>query len=68
MAAMAAALSGGSMSPEGQHPVPAPHHAAGRFAAGAVLAAAIQSNDQPGVLAKALEEGERIAVEGPPPI
>jgi hypothetical protein len=64
LAALAAFFSGGSMSPEGQPPVPAPRAAAGRFAAGAVLLAAIQSADQTVTLTKALAAGDAIAAGG----
>ena len=64
MAALAAFFSGGSMSPEGQPPVPPPREAAGKFAAGAVVLAAIRSGDQAAALAKALDVGAAIASEG----
>ncbi len=64
LAALAAFFSGGSMSPEGQPPVPAPRDAAGRFAAGAVLLAAIQSGDQAASLQRALDTGDVIASRG----
>ncbi|HWA61609.1 MAG TPA: hypothetical protein VG939_09545, partial [Caulobacteraceae bacterium] len=64
LAALAAFFSGGSMSPEGQPPVPAPRDAAGRFAAGAVLLASIQSSDQTASLTHALDQGETLAAKG----
>ena len=68
MAALAAFFSGGSMSPEGQPPVPPPRDAAGRFAAGAVVLAAIGTGDQAAALAKALAVGDAIASQGAPAV
>ena len=61
LAALAAFFSGGSMSPDGQPPVPTPRDAAGRLAAGAVLMAAIQSKDRAASLDSALDQGDAIA-------
>jgi hypothetical protein len=61
LAALAAFFSGGSMSPDGQPPVPAPRDAAGRLAAGAVLMAAIQSKDRRASLDLALDQGDALA-------
>ena len=52
------------MTPEGQPPVPPPPDAAGRFAAGAVVLAAVRSGDQAASLTKALDVGETIAAQG----
>lgn len=65
MAALAAFFSGGSMSPEGQPPVPPPRAAAGRFAAGAVVLAATKAGDLTAALTRALDVGDAIASEGP---
>jgi hypothetical protein len=64
LAALAVFFSGGSMSPDGQAPVPAPRESAGKLAAGAVLAAAVQSGDHVGGLGKALTAGAAIAERG----
>src|SRR5580698_8862098 len=61
LAALAAFFSGGSMSPDGQPPVPAPRVAAGKLAAGAVLMAAVQSKDRNAALDLALDQGDAIA-------
>lgn len=64
LAALAAFFSGGSITPPDCPPVPAPKEAAGRFAAGAVLMAALKSDDPTGALAAALDAGEAIASRG----
>ena len=64
MAALAAFFSGGSIAPPDCPPVPAPNQAAGRFAAAAVVLAAIASGDQAGALTQALAAGEVIAAKG----
>jgi hypothetical protein len=64
LAAFAAFFSGGSIAPAEQPAVLAPRDAAGRFAAGAVLAAAAQSADMSAALKQALESGDAIAARG----
>lgn len=64
LAALAAFFSGGSIAPPDYAPVPAPREAAGRFAAGAVLTAAVRSDDIQGALARALDAGADIACRG----
>ncbi|MCC7268608.1 MAG: hypothetical protein IT546_14895 [Caulobacteraceae bacterium] len=64
MAALAAFFSGGSMAPDGHDPVQAPMDAAGTFAAGAVVLAAVRTGDMDGALAKVLDAGDRIAEKG----
>jgi hypothetical protein len=66
LAALAAYFSGGSMSPEGQPPLPPPRDAAGRFAAGAVLLAVAQRPNRNEALLEALTLGEAIAADGLP--
>ncbi len=61
LAALAAFFSGGSMSPDGLPPVPAPRDTAGKLAAGAVLMAAVQSKDPVTSLDSALDQGDAIA-------
>jgi hypothetical protein len=61
LAALAAFFSGGSISPDGQPPVPAPRDTAGRMAAGAVLMSAVQSKDRAAALDAALDQGDAIA-------
>lgn len=64
MAAMAAFYSGGSIAPAHCPPVLAPRHAAGMFAAGAVMMAAAVQPDMKGALAAALDAGSAIARQG----
>jgi len=64
LTALAAFFSGGSMSVEGQPAVPPPRDAAGRFAAGAVIVAAVRSGDQATALNTALDIGDMIAAQG----
>ncbi|HEX7760608.1 MAG TPA: hypothetical protein VF459_13960 [Caulobacteraceae bacterium] len=66
IAALAAFFSGGSISPEGQAAVPAPRTSAGRLGAAAVVLAAIKSPDMTSALGWALDQGEKIAIEGAP--
>jgi hypothetical protein len=64
LAALAAFFSGGSLSPAAYAPVLAPSDAAGRLAAGAVLAAAAESPDRKATLYRALQSGGDIAKRG----
>ena len=64
LAAFAAFFSGGSIAPAEQPAVPAPRDAAGRFASGAVLAAASQAKDIATALKQALQAGDAIAERG----
>lgn len=59
--ALAVFLSGGSIAPEDVQPIPAPRDAAGRMAAGAVIAAVGRDRER---LAQALAAGDAIAGEG----
>jgi len=61
MAALAAFFSGGSIAPPDCPPVQAQRDAAGRFAAGAVLAAAASTPELMGVLSSCLDTGDAIA-------
>jgi hypothetical protein len=63
-AALAAFFSGGSIAPAECAPVPAPRDTAARFAAAAVVLAAVRSGDQDGGLARALDAGEGLAASG----
>jgi hypothetical protein len=64
MAALAVYFSGGSIAPPDCPPVPAPKQVAGRLAAGAVVLAAIDCEDQTDALGRALALGERFATVG----
>lgn len=64
LAALAAFFSGGSIAPADCPPVPAPQEAAGRFAAGAVLVAAIRTPDFDAAINAALDAGDAIAAHG----
>ena len=64
LAALAAFFSGGSIAPGEYEPIPAPRDAAGRFAAGAVLIAAVNSGDMNAALNRCLDAGEALAAEG----
>ena len=64
LAALAAFFSGGSIAPGEYEPVPAPRDAAGRFAAGAILIAAVNSGDMTAALNRCLDAGEALASEG----
>lgn len=61
LCALAAFASGGSVAPPDKPPVPAPKAAAGKFAAGAVLLAAVESGRFETWLADALQHGEAAA-------
>jgi hypothetical protein len=61
LCALAVFFSGGSLAPENLQPVPAPKEVAGRFAAGAVLAAASASGRRTEALEQALKLGEALA-------
>lgn len=63
-AALAAFFSGGSIAPEDCAPVPAPRDTAARFAAAAVLLAAVRSGDQVAGLGRALDAGDSLAASG----
>jgi hypothetical protein len=63
-AALAAFFSGGSIAPPDCAPVPAPRDTAARFAAAAVLLAAIRSGDQEVGLGRALDAGDSLAASG----
>ena len=64
LVALAAFFSGGSITPADVPPVQAPKEAAGRFSAGAVLLAAIATQDMTGALNKALDAGSVMADQG----
>ena len=64
LAALSVFFSGGSITPPDCPPVPAPKEAAGRFAAGAVLMAAFQTNDPIKALNAVLDAGEMVAERG----
>lgn len=64
LTALAAFFSGGSIAPADCPPVLAPREAAGRFAAGAVVVAAMRSADPTAALNGALEAGDAIAASG----
>ena len=64
LAAFAAFFSGGSIAPPDCPAVQAPPDAAGRFAAVAVVVAAIHSGDEAGALTRALDAGALIAQQG----
>lgn len=61
LAALAAFYSGGSIAPPDCEPLPAPKEAAGRFAAGAVLVAALSAPGGPAALAACLDSGAALA-------
>ncbi|MDR3509166.1 MAG: hypothetical protein P4L64_14830 [Caulobacteraceae bacterium] len=63
LAAMAVFYSGGSVAPPDCEPLPAPRDAAGRFSAGAVLAAAARTQDPVMALNRGLDLGTTLAVE-----
>lgn len=58
LAAMAAFYSGGSIAPPDCEPLPAPRHAAGLFASGAIRIAAARSANPKSALRSALQAGE----------
>jgi len=60
MAAMAAFYSGGSIAPPDCQPVPAPRHAAGLIASGAICTAASRASDRKAALRSALKAGEAL--------
>jgi len=64
LAALAAFFSGGSIAPADSPAAPPAKEAAGRFAAGAVLLAAIRSGDRDAALARILDAGVSIAEGG----
>ena len=64
LAALAAFYSGGSVAPADCEPQPAPREAAGRFAAGAVLVAAMSGEEPDAALARCLETGAALAGSG----
>ncbi|MGH7024963.1 MAG: DUF6931 family protein [Caulobacteraceae bacterium] len=64
LAALAAFFSGGSVTPEDCPPTPPPNNVAGRFAAGAVLLAAIRTGDGQAGMSRALDFGAQIAERG----
>lgn len=64
LCALAVFFSGGSLTPENLHPVLAPKETAGKFAAGAVLAAAGRSADRQQALDAAFAIGEAFASGG----
>jgi hypothetical protein len=64
LTAMAAFMSGGSLTPDDCPPVPAPKDVAGRMAAGAVLLAASRSADRKAAINQALDAGDLIAQQG----
>jgi hypothetical protein len=64
LAALAVFFSGGSLAPDDCPPVPTDPKASGRFAAGAVLAAAHRTDDWPRALDFALDLAEAIAEKG----
>jgi hypothetical protein len=61
LAALAAFYSGGSVAPADCAPLPAPKEAAGRFAAGAVLVAALSAPKPDKTLAACLDAGVAMA-------
>jgi hypothetical protein len=58
---LAVFTSGGSLTPEGTPPYPAPKAAVGRFAAGAILIAAADAPSRQAALHRALDDGSRLA-------
>lgn len=64
MAAYAAFFSGGSMAPAELQAVPAPKHATGRLAAGAVKMATLTLDKDGAALDRALDAGATLAAEG----
>ena len=62
--AMAVFFSGGSISQPDLPPILPPPEAAGRLAANAIALAAHRSGDAPGVFARALDMGDRVATGG----
>ena len=64
LVALAAFFSGGSLSPPQYPAVPAPPHATGRLAAGAVLLASEAAPDPKKALRQALAAADLIAAEG----
>jgi hypothetical protein len=63
MCAAAVFMSGGSVYPIGERPVPTPRHTTGRLAAGAVLAAVHATDDPAQHLTAALDLGAAIAAQ-----
>jgi hypothetical protein len=64
LVALAAYFSGGSITPVDAPPVQAPREAAGRFAAGAALLAAISAPDRDAALSEVLDKGAAMASGG----
>ena len=64
LAALAAYFSGGPVTPDDCEPIQAPHDAAGKLAAGAVLAAVFSGAEPFQSLGKRLEEGVALAGAG----
>jgi len=62
---LAAFTSGGSLTPDGQPPYPAPKETAGRFAAGAVLIATADAPSREAALNHALDFGSGLAAGAP---
>jgi hypothetical protein len=67
LVALAAFFSGGSITPADAPPVQAPREAAGRFAAGAALLAAMSAPDRDAALSEALDRGSSMAADGVDP-
>ncbi|USI74916.1 DUF6931 family protein [Sphingomonas morindae] len=67
LCAFAAFTAGGSLAPDGAPPFAAPRATAGRFVAGAVLAAAAEQADPPAARAAALDAGLLLARQGHQP-
>jgi hypothetical protein len=63
LCATAVFLSGGSIAPTDEAPIPAPRHSTGALAAGAVLAAAFAAEDPAAQLSAALDLGAAIAAQ-----
>ena len=64
LCALAVFFSGGSLAPDNVQPVPAPKETAGKFAAGAVIAAATASDNPAQALDTALKFGETLEAGG----
>ena len=61
LCALAVFMSGGSIALDGERPLPAPKEATGKFAAAAVLTATADGNEPEVALARALDDGEKLA-------
>lgn len=61
LCALAVFMSGGSIALDGEPMLPAPKDATGKFAAAAVLTATADDDDPKAALARALDDGEKLA-------